>query len=61
MSRLPLILSLAIVALAAAFLLLALAEPFVDVPLKTVLGVLAMALGVLVIVLAVVRARGAAS
>jgi hypothetical protein len=61
MSRLTIILPLAIVALAAAFLLLALAEPFVDVPLKTVLGVLAMALGVLIIVLAVLRARGAAS
>ena len=49
------------VALAAAFLLVAVAEPFVDVPLKTVLGVLAMVLGVLIIVMAVMRARGGAS
>jgi len=52
---------LAVVALAAAFLLVAIAEPFVDFPLKTVLGVLAMALGVVIIVMGLLRARGGAS
>ena len=61
MSRLTLYLLLAIVALAAAFLLVAAAEPFVDFPLKTVLGVLAMILGVLIIVMGLMRARGGAS
>lgn len=61
MSRLAILLPLTVVALAAAFLLLAVAEPFVNVPLKKVLGVLAMLLGVLMIVMAVMRARGGAS
>lgn len=61
MSRLTIYLLLAIVALAAAFLLVAAAEPFVDVPLNTLLGGLAMVLGVLVIVMGVMRARGGAS
>ncbi|HEX6085791.1 MAG TPA: hypothetical protein VF266_14765 [Thermoanaerobaculia bacterium] len=61
MSRLAIVLPLTVVALAAALLLVAVVEPFVDVPLKTVLGVLAMLLGVLIIAMAAMRARGGAS